>query len=41
MNSTNSSATSAGTSNVNTPKTKVVASFFPVYEFVRKVGGEK
>jgi zinc transport system substrate-binding protein len=42
--SNNSSAnrfTSAGTSNVNTPKIKIVASFFPVYEFVRKVGGDK
>ena len=35
------SSTSAGTANVNTPKLKVVASFFPIYEFVRKVGGDK
>jgi zinc transport system substrate-binding protein len=33
--------TSAGTLNVSTPKLKVVASFFPIYEFVRKVGGDK
>jgi zinc transport system substrate-binding protein len=36
-----STTTSAGTSNINTPKLKVVASFFPVYEFVKKVGGDK
>jgi zinc transport system substrate-binding protein len=36
-----SSATSVGMPNVNTPKIKVVASFYPVYEFVKKVGGEK
>jgi zinc transport system substrate-binding protein len=29
------------TSNVNTAKLKVIASFYPVYEFVRKVGGDK
>jgi zinc transport system substrate-binding protein len=28
-------------SNVNTPKIKVIASFFPIYEFVREVGGNK
>jgi zinc transport system substrate-binding protein len=39
-NSTNS-PTSAGTPNVSTSKLKIVASFFPVYEFVRKVGGDK
>jgi zinc transport system substrate-binding protein len=39
-NSTNR-FTSAGTSNVSTPKLKVVASFFPIYEFARKVGGDK
>ncbi|HJT48892.1 MAG TPA: zinc ABC transporter substrate-binding protein [Nitrososphaeraceae archaeon] len=39
--SVNSSTTTAGTSNINTPKLKVVASFFPVYEFVKKVGGDK
>jgi zinc transport system substrate-binding protein len=37
----NDSSTFAGTSKVSTPKLKVVASFFPVYEFVRKVGGDK
>src|ERR687884_681614 len=31
----------AATSNVNTSKIKVVASFYPVYEFVKKVGGDK
>ena len=31
----------AETLNVSTPKLKVVASFFPIYEFVRKVGGDK
>ncbi len=39
-NSTNR-PTYAETSNVSTSKLKVVASFFPVYEFVRKVGGDK
>jgi zinc transport system substrate-binding protein len=39
--SVTSSTTSAGTPNVNTPKLKVIASFFPVYEFVKKVGGDK
>jgi zinc transport system substrate-binding protein len=39
---TNSYATStAATPNTNTSKIKVVASFFPVYEFVKKVGGDK
>jgi zinc transport system substrate-binding protein len=28
-------------SNVNTTKIKVVSSFYPVYEFVKKVGGDK
>jgi zinc transport system substrate-binding protein len=28
-------------SNVNTPKIRFVASFFPVYKFVRQVGGDK
>ena len=37
----NSRFTPVETSNINTPKTKVVASFFPVYEFVSKVGGDK
>ena len=37
----NDCSTFAGTSKVSTPKLKVVASFFPVYEFVRKVGGDK
>ncbi len=37
----NDSSTFAGTSKVSAPKLKVVASFFPVYEFVRKVGGDK
>ena len=37
----NSRFTPVETSNIKTPKTKVVASFFPVYEFVSKVGGDK
>jgi zinc transport system substrate-binding protein len=37
----NSHFTPVETSNINTPKINVVASFFPVYEFVRKVGGDK
>src|SRR5919199_6464696 len=42
VTSTNSSsASSATTPNVNTAKIKVVASFYPVYEFVKKVGGDK
>ena len=40
-NSSTNRFTSAGTLNVSTPKLKVVASFFPIYEFVRKVGGDK
>jgi zinc transport system substrate-binding protein len=40
-NSTNSSTSAETTSKLSTPKLKVVASFFPVYEFVRKVGGDK
>ncbi|MFL6366037.1 MAG: metal ABC transporter solute-binding protein, Zn/Mn family, partial [Nitrososphaeraceae archaeon] len=39
-NSTNR-PTPAETPNVSTPTLKVVASFFPVYEFVRTVGGDK
>ena len=38
--STNTPA-SSGTINISTPKLKVVASFFPIYEFVKKVGGDK
>jgi zinc transport system substrate-binding protein len=30
-----------GANNNNTSKVKVVASFFPIYEFVKKVGGDK
>jgi zinc transport system substrate-binding protein len=37
----NSRLTPVEISNINTPKIKVVASFFPVYEFVRKVGLDK
>ena len=37
----NTSASPVGMPNVNTPKIKVVASFYPVYEFVKKVGGDK
>ena len=33
--------TSSGIPNLSTPKVKVVASFFPIYEFVKKVGGDK
>jgi len=36
-----SSATLAATPNTNTHKIKVVVSFFPIYEFVKKVGGDK
>jgi zinc transport system substrate-binding protein len=39
-NSTNP-PTSAETPNVSTSKLKVVASFFPLYEFLRKVGEDK
>jgi zinc transport system substrate-binding protein len=39
--SINSSSTSSVKSNDNTSKLKVVASFYPVYDFVRKVGGDK
>ena len=39
-NSTNR-LTSSETLNMSTPKLKVVASFFPIYEFVKKVGGDK
>jgi zinc transport system substrate-binding protein len=34
-------ASFAATPNGNIPKIKVVASFYPVYEFVKKVGGDK
>ena len=37
----NNLPTSVETPNVSASKLKVVASFFPVYEFVRKVGGDK
>ena len=41
-NSTNLFTSSKTTSNVSTtPKLKVVSSFFPIYEFVRKVGGDR
>src|ERR687885_740748 len=36
-----SSASFAAMPSVNIPKIKVVASFYPVYEFVKKVGGDK
>ena len=40
--STSSSNTTNATSGTNnTSKIKVVASFFPIYEFVKKVGGDK
>ena len=39
---TTNSPTSSGTApNTSTHKIKVVASFYPVYEFVKKVGGDK
>src|SRR5918911_4229469 len=42
-NTPTNSSTSSGTTthNTNTHKIKVVASFYPVYEFVKKVGGDK
>jgi zinc transport system substrate-binding protein len=41
-NTTTYSSTSSGTTpNTSTHKIKVVASFYPVYEFVKKVGGDK
>ena len=41
-NTNSSYATStAATSNINISKIKVVASFYPIYEFVKKVGGDK
>ena len=40
--STSSSNTTSATSRTNnTSKIKVIASFFPIYEFVKKVGGDK
>ena len=43
--STNTNGTnrfiSEGIQNMNTPKVKIVASFFPVYELLRKIGGDK
>ena len=40
--STSSSNTTSATSLTNnTSKIKVIASFFPIYEFVKKVGGDK
>ena len=38
---TNSPTSSGTTPNTSTHKIKVVASFYPVYEFVKKVGGDK
>src|SRR5919197_3245628 len=39
---TNSSTSSETTThNTNTHKIKVVASFYPVYEFVKKIGGDR
>jgi zinc transport system substrate-binding protein len=32
---------SSGISKLFTPKLKVIASFFPIYEFIKKVGGDK
>jgi zinc transport system substrate-binding protein len=40
-NTTNSPTSSGTTPNTSTHKIKVVASFYPVYEFVKKVGGDK
>jgi zinc transport system substrate-binding protein len=41
-NTNSGSATSAtATPNSNTSKIKVVASFYPIYEFVKKAGGDK
>ena len=42
-NTPTNSSTSSGTTthNTSTHKIKVVASFYPVYEFVKKVGGDK
>ena len=39
-NSNNNTVEAAPGDN-NTSKVKVVASFFPIYEFVKKVGGDK
>ena len=39
--SSNNNTTNAISANNNTSKVKVVASFFPIYEFVKKVGGDK
>src|SRR3569833_2263948 len=40
-NTTNSPTSSGTTPNTSTHKIKVVASFYPVYEFVKKVGEDK
>lgn len=40
-NTTNSHTSSGTTPNASTHKIKIVASFYPVYEFVKKVGGDK
>ena len=39
--SSNNNTTNTISANNNTSKVKVVASFFPIYEFVKKVGGDK
>ena len=39
--SNNTIGAAPGANNNNTSKVKVVASFFPIYEFVKKVGGDK
>lgn len=41
ITTTNSPTSSGTTPNTSTHKIKVVASFYPVYEFVKKVGGDK
>lgn len=38
---TNSPTSSGTTPNTSTHKIKIIASFYPVYEFVKKVGGDK
>src|ERR687886_1103215 len=40
-NTTNSHTSSGTTPNASTHKIKIVASFYPVYEFIKKVGGDK
>ena len=40
-NSNNNTVEAAPGANINTSKIKIVASFFPIYEFVKKVGGDK